>query len=161
MQRRLRDLARHLLLQNRLVADKFGRYVSPCAQGRSLARASVGIFPGQNFRMEVSLSMLLTYRHSLSTMKRFRGRGTRSDEVYEGKYPNAHRSAHRLLREGAWWRTHAPLRDGRPFLHLQLSRMQSHQWRNPHRFKEQRVRRLRQMRRSSYAKRRSQPTITR
>ena len=105
--------ARRLLLQNRLVADKFGRYVSPCAQGRSLARASVGIFPGQNFRMEVSLSMLLTYRQYLSTMKRFRGRGTRSDEVYEGKYPSTLRSTHRIPREGAWWQTRAPLRDGR------------------------------------------------
>ena len=68
MPRRLGDLARRLLLGKRGAVDKYGRYVSPCAQERSFAHASVGIFPGQNFRMEVSLLILLTYRQFMSKL---------------------------------------------------------------------------------------------
>lgn len=59
------------------------RYVSLRARTRLPARASVGICPGQFFRKQVSLSILLTYRRFLSTRGRNRERTHSKRHLWE------------------------------------------------------------------------------
>lgn len=68
---------------------------------RPPARASVGIFPGQIFQKEVSLSILFTYRCYLSAAPRFSRRRPRDDvrrRVPDGGHGARFPYADRLLR---------------------------------------------------------------
>ena len=77
------------------------RYVSLRARTRLPARASVGICPGQFFRKQVSLSILLTYRRFLSTRGRNRERTHSKRHLRE--HPPSEAEAASLCETGVGW----------------------------------------------------------